>query len=339
MDITIGNKDLNGIDYLNGRASISAKQLPVYSSGLKGALARYNGSFSQYEEILYINSVRRQIYEYQTERFNYKNLPEGLDKYRFEDKVLENGSALLVKYMDRFYMFNYSMIDYNAYNEPIKVQITEPKSSLNGKIINLQSSSIATIIRNNFMKRALFVDAQRFITDMEMILYQIEKNVRTSAPKGILNLKNMEFEENGENPEKDSFETMINGQDTFYVLKTKPKNDQEFDADNEDSLFIPMELTDRTDSLLKNYEFMKEQLKELIGSEMNDTDDKKERKNLKEINNHGLSNSSRQHAFNIRKIDIEKANKLFDINIAIEYQSDEREDVEEEEDTEEVENE
>lgn len=319
----ITQEDMNGIDYLNGQGNV-AKKSQTINVAFKGALAKYNGTFSQYEEIQFIRNILQQLYEYQTERFIYNNLPEGLTKYRLESKILENGSALIAKIGDNFVAVNYSVETINLYNEPVFVTILEPKStSLNGKRVDLRGKD-AHIIRNNEQRTTIQIRAYRYIKSMEKVLFQIEKNILSSAPKGIINLKNadIEFNEENQSPVKSSMEQMINGQDTFYALRAKSIEDYDATGDNTEQIFIPIELTDRTDSLIKNYTFLKEQLKELVGASVN-IHQKKERAITDEISGQqGFSISASQHAFNIRLNDIEEVNEKFGLNIIIEYQPD-----------------
>lgn len=316
-------EDLNAIDMMNGEGKVNKKANTI-NVMFKGALAKYNNSFSQYDELMFIKGILDQIYEYQVERFEYSNLPEGLTKYRLETKILENGSAMVINVNGEYHAVNYSVETTNIYNEPVLTSILEPKSSmLNGVKVDLRDKK-AVIVRNNEKRETILPRILRFVGDMEKILFQIEKNITSSAPKGILNLKNteMEFNEENNSPEKNAMEHVINGQDTFYVLRTKTGEEYDAMGDNEDSLFIPVELTDRTDTLIKNYTFMKEQIKEIVGAAMN-IHQKKERAITDEIGSQqGFSVSAKQHAFNIRVQDLETLNKVFGLTVGIEFQLD-----------------
>lgn len=315
--------DMNGIDYVNGEGKVNKKANTI-NVMFKGALAKYNNSFSQYDEMQFIKGILDQIYEYQIERFEYANLPEGLTKYRLESKILENGSAMVIAVNGEYHAVNYSVETTNLYNEPVLTSILEPKAPmLDGVKVDLRSGK-AVIIRNNEKRETVLPKILRFVSAMEKILFQIEKNITSSAPKGILNLKNteMEFNEENNSPEKNSMEHVINGQDTFYVLRTKTGEDYDAMGDNEDSLFIPVELTDRTDTLIKNYTFMKEQIKEIVGAAMN-IHQKKERAITDEIGSQqGFSVSAKQHAYNVRVQDLDTLNKTFGLSVQIEFQLD-----------------
>lgn len=337
----IGEEDLNLVDQYNGSGSVSAKTELVFNAqgeSLKGALKKYNGSFSMFDELQFIHQQKRQLFEYQTERYDYIALPLGLDKYKIEKKVIEDGSVLIVKVVDEYYALKYVIDTTDIYDEPRKVRVNEPKSSLHNKVYDLANGD-AIIIRNNQYRSVAFADAYRFIRVMEKTLYQMEKNLHTSAPKGLLNLKNAEiaWEEDGDSPYKDSMEMMINSPNTFFVIRNKSTDEQQLTADNSEPLYIPIEMTDRTDTLIKNYTFYKEQVKEIVGAGMNVLLGKKERVVTDELaNQQSFANATFQHAFNIRKIDIEKFNKAFGENVEIVQQSDGRTPTDEDNSTEEA---
>lgn len=328
----VTEKDLNAIDAMNGVASINNNEFPIVNAngeGLKGALAIYNGSFSKYEKMMFIATKKRQLFEYQTERFNYEGLPKELNKYRLEQKTIENGSVLVIKEKGKFYALQYTVISRNIYKEPIKVIVNEPLSSLNRKIYDI-SKGEGVIFRSNIDRKPLLSEAWRFIRIAESILYHIEKNIKSSAPKGIINPKDTElaFEEDTDSPERDSFEAMINNDNTFFVIKSKSSEDSSMFNGNEEKMFIPIELTDRTEMLIKNFAWVEAQLDKLIGALAPTMNTKKERLTTGENENNGISTAQRQHAYNIRKIDIDSINDLYKLNIVINYQSDDREEVE-----------
>lgn len=338
----ITSDDMNAIDFMNGSGSVSSKDTIVVNAdgeSLKGALAKYNSTFSQYDEIQFIEMVRRQLFEFQIERFKYNNLPEGLDKFRLERKTIEHGSSLIIKVAEQFFSVRYSIIDFNMYDEPAIVKINEPKNKLlNGKQYDLRGSKPeAVIFRNNqFMKPAL-TEAYRLIRLLEKIMYQIERNLVVSAPKGILNLKNnkLAFEEDGDAPLRDSLENIATGQNTFFVLKSVDTSSRNAFANNDEQIWIPMEFDDRTANLIMNYSFVKEQLKEIVGGQMNILNGKKERLITDEVNKQqAFPNATMKHAFNIRQRDIEKLNSAYGTNISIEMEEDDS-DVEEPEQEEE----
>lgn len=332
--LTVEASDFNQIDQLNGQATIAKKggsTATLDSEGkvidLKGALQKYNGTFSQLDEINFIKGVERQMFEYQTEQFVYENLPKGLDKYRVEKKILENGAVAIVKLKEKYYALRFTTKQFNIYDEVDLIKIVEPRSDvLNGMEYDVKEKDVA-IIRNNIRMQTIFKDIYRYIRNMERTLFQIEKNLTSSAPKGLINLKNsqIEFDEDGDSPYKSAMEYVANSQDTFFVITAKPILEQDAATSDAEQYFTPMELTDRTETLIRNYTFFKEQVKELVGVIPNTVNPKKARLTEQEASSDTtLPNSTKQHAIEVRKIDWENFNEVFNENVVIEAQSDER---------------
>lgn len=341
MDTKITPKDLNGIDYMNSTASITkhAKTLNFTLNGqeLKGSLAKTGSTFSQYDELLFIQGIKEQIYNFHYERFIYTGLPRTLDHYRLESKLVEYGSVVIVKYgTDMYVAANYSILTINMYGEPVRVKVMEPKSSIiNGREFDVTKDN-AVIMRNSVSRMSPLILLWRYIRTLEKILFQIEKNLVASAPKGIINLKNKKivFNEDQQAAVKQGMEQLINSQDTFFVLKNVSAKEFDSTGENEEPIYIPIELTDRAESLIKQFTFIKEQIKEQIGLMLN-IHQKKERVLESEITQQqGFSAAQKQHALNIRKIDIEKVNEKFGLAITIENSDDEFDNPEDEEDEE-----
>lgn len=324
--IQVQEKDLNGIDALNGKGHASTKDgfEPLDDSGnyLKGAIGKlsiFNSQVRALEEQQWIQMFKNQLFDLQAMNFKYSNLPEELDIIRIETKPFENGSSAWVRVLDKIYVVNYTTEEFNLYDEPTEIQVVEPKAQvINGKKFYIGKN--AEIFRNNPKMQSVFQKIYRYLKALEKTLFQIEKNLTSSAPKGLINPKNntiqASFQEDNENPMQNSLEIIANGQNTFYELKSNSNLDVKNADDN--PIWIPMELTDRTENLIKNYTFFKEQIKELMGETQN-VHQKKERVNTEELaQQRGLAEKTKRAMFETRLIDLKKINKTFGTNISVE---------------------
>lgn len=321
----IDETDLNGIDGLNSKAIVNSKEnLPVLNDKgeiLKGALSKlsiYQGQIRALEEQQWIETTRNQLFDLQAMNFEYQNLPEELDIIRIETKPYEFGSSAWIRIHEKIMVVNYAIKEFNLYDEPTTIEIVEPKApAINGRRFVVGNN--CSIFRNNPKMISFYQKAYRYLKGMEKTLFQIEKNLTSSAPKGLINPKNnvltSAFHEDNENPMQNSLEMIANGQNTFYQLKAG----DDINAMSDDNpIFIPMELTDRTENLIKNYTFFKEQLKELLGESQN-IHQKKERVNSQEMEQQrGLAEKTKRAMFETRLIDIERINKVFGTNIIVE---------------------
>lgn len=330
-ELEITYEDLNAQMAESSSVSVSKKGgEPVAIKGTwYSAYKKYAKQLDILKEKEFLEGMREDILKFEMERYEYSNLPEGLDKYRIENKLLMSGSVVFFKLVNGQYaVMNYTMIDYNIYDEPVIVEINEPKSSMNGKRLNVAEGE-GVIYRNNIFLNPSFVLVRRYINAMEKILFQIEKNITAAAPKGIINLKNSEmiFDDADNSAMKNSMEQIINSEDTFHAIRRA--EDYSATGENDDPIFIPLELRDRSDELIKLYTFAKEQIKEKIGASIN-IHQKKERAIVGEIDGQqGFSSSNRQHPMNLRLVDIEKINKAFNLNIVLEILPDTVEETEE----------
>lgn len=327
----VTTKDLNMIDAMNSNGNVQAREgqpadTPVGDGrkSLKGALAAYGGSFKPYDEYLFIEGLRTQIYEFLSEQYDYGDtLPKGLTKYRVERKLIENGITFIVKEGDTYFSCVGSVTDWNMYKEPVGFIVNEPYSALNGRKFGQNDEWV--FIRNNVKQNSKLKTLFRYFSDLEKVFFQIEKNLLASAPKGLIDtrLGSIEWGEELQNGFKNAMEVVINSQDTFFELKV-PENVMSAGrgaglttGDNK-NVFIPIELTDRTDNLIKNFTFIKEQIKEIIGADLNSVLGKKERMINGEIDNQqSLSDKTETHGLNIRINDWNFFNETFGENVVI----------------------
>lgn len=325
----VTDKDLNGVAALSGSGSIS-NDYALLGKGLKGRLAAYNYKIiRKSKEMIFLRTKINQVYEYQTERYKYSDLPKGLDKYKIENKVIKDGSCLIIKLGDTYYACNYVAIQWDIYNWPTQVKILEPRSSvLNGKEVSTNDPNV-WLIRNNAKFISVFPFIFRLVDQMEKTLFQLEKNLLASAPKGIINPKNgtLSTIQDNEGAIEEAMEDIAKSENTFFFLNSQ--ENYEMSRENGEQIFIPLQLEDRTDTLIKQYLFLKEELKEMIGGIPNMIKKAERVQNGELQGQDSFAASSRQHGFNVREVDIKAINEKFNINIKLEYQSDNREDEEE----------
>lgn len=319
---TVTDEDLNLIDAMNGSGSLS--QYDETTLTLKGALNAYNKGLTQIAEWNYIISQRELIVTFRTEMFEYENLPKPLNKYRVEQKLIDNAQVALVKVSETYLIVRFSALTFNIYGEPVLIKVNDPLSSIHGKTFNIAENQ-AVVIRDNMFRTPLLNKVSRLLSNMEKTLFQIEKNLTSSAPKGIVTTGNYEFDGMGDDVQKQGLEQIVNGQDTFYTMTTT----ENYDPLKPDptQLFTPVELTDRTETLWKNYNNFKEQVKEIIGSMTNSNVEKRERTVVNEIDGQqGLSKATALHGYNIRVNDWNIANEVFGLNVQVSLVSQHEED-------------
>lgn len=310
----IENKDLNRIDQLNGTGEVSKKGMePIndYGESLKGALNKYQATLDFLQEQNWITTTIDMLYSYQTEMFEYQNLPTELNKYRLEYKVLSNGSAAIVKVNDKLYACNYTSKEFNMYKEPTIIQINEPKSILNQKIYDIYNGE-AVLFKNNYTMTSTYSQIFREMKDLEKVLFKIEQNTMIAGNKYLLNkTKGAVGASPDNNPLSNSLNSFLLGQDLagewFGTDGFAGKEEVFFTIKNEDNI----------DNLIRTYTFLKENIKEKLGGEIN-IHQKKERVITDEVEQQqGLAVNVNKERFGVRKLCIDELNEKFGTNILI----------------------
>jgi hypothetical protein len=335
MKTEINGKDLNGVDALNGRGAIASKgTLQNFDTYLKGAFNPLS-KFGVYDidinkERNFIQTLLSQCLYFITEKFEYKNLPYPLTKYRIEDKLLNNGMVGILKLNDYYWAVNVvyasdsNDFGLNIYNEPTQVKVIEPRSFvLNGKLFNVGEDIF--IIRNNLNRTPFHNSVIRFIYSMNETLNAIDQSSKISMDKLFLSPSTTLGAEEGSNA--NTLEEAFNSSRLIHQLAIDLNyKDAENKIHPEESILqsiatekvIHFKLTDRLKELIQLYSFHKELLKEVIGAGVNIVNGKKERMITDEIETQqSISDEMLRHFLNIRKNDYELLNKKFGTNIQI----------------------
>lgn len=308
-------RDLNLIDKMNGTGQVSKKGMqPVNEFGqtLKGALNKYQSNLNINKEQQWIKSTIDMFYTYQTEMFNYTNLPVELDKYRLEYKTLTNGSSAIVKINGKLYACNYTAKEFNMYAEPTIIQINEPKSLLHQKIYDVYEGE-AVLFKNNYVMSSTFTQVYRELEDLEKVLYKIEQNTMCAGKKYLMNATKGSIAVSPDNT------PLSNSLNEFLLSQNMAGEWHGAEGfTSKENAFFEIENVDNIDNLIRVYTFLKENIKEKLGGEIN-IHQKKERVITDEVENQqGLSVNINKERFGIRKICVEQLNEKFGTNIKIE---------------------
>lgn len=317
----IGNlteSDLGYFEASNFTGGVSYQGIPPEGlSGILGKITFGNYSFKFAEERLFIWNAWNAAKEFISEQWEYKNLPEGLDKYLLEGLLQDSGIMYWVKVLGDIYLVNATPEKLDFYGNPKTVRVNEPDSFIDG----IETEYFAPI-RNNMAKSSTIIRVARFIRGMERTLFQIEKNLTVAAPKGLLRIGKDSVESLTNNAVADSLEAFVNGEDTFAQIVIDNKDDpswqDEVTSGEQKEVFIPIELKDRITELVSTFTTFKELYKEAMGAGNSLMTGRKERSLVGEIETQlALSDVAAQHMFNIRKTDLELANKRLGTNMQI----------------------
>ncbi len=320
-DVTITEKDLNGVALASGAGSVAYNKVPPY--GLKSPndfyLSKFSnglkyGSYSLYNEALFLWNFKTMLEEFCYEKIEYTGLPEELNRYRIERKLLENGAGAFTKIAGKYYFLVVTMEEINLYHEWTEFIVNEPKSDiLHGKKLTTKN---AVLIRNNIAKMSLLVKAYDFIQQMQKALDVLAVALPLLAPKGAVKIAEDQFENSSGTPIKDEFARFFQSKSTVIALKARNTGNLKIDDNTAQEFWTPFQLEVNIDAIIQVYSFYKEQLKEFFGAEMNVLQGKPERLVTDEINQQQtITNNVLLHMVNVRNQDFSEVNKKFGLNI------------------------
>lgn len=327
--------DIHDIDYFGqGETSYNYKGYnPIVEGntlagqvprGLKPNFQRMNEEGNPYfvKNFLLIDNQWKLIQQVLIEQWDMEGLPEHLDKYKILGQVIKNGSVAFFKFAgDIQCTSSYTVSAKDMYNDPeqIKVEV--------GNIRQTYNKNQFAILRFDQDGASPYIKVIQYLHSMVTNLRMLHNNTFKATTKGMF-INNLLGDVNGKKtPIADAFEDVINSDKTFFNVSLD-EADRELLLErmkkaggNEDNLlFETVKIDDRADSLMKTYNFFKELIKEIVGVDIDQNIDKKERKVTAEITaQQGLSTFINAHRLKVMKTDLEKVNKTFKTNITIDW--------------------
>lgn len=261
-----------------------------------------------------IYNIWQQCIQIIAEHWDYEGLPEGLNKYIIEKMLNENGSVAWFKKYGKIYALPYTIKDKNLYGSPVKVTTKSDATDFNANEVT------EFVIMNDTLDQIpLFNKIIAAVEASVSTLMELNKNLYAAAPKGLM-IEELNSDDN--NGVTDSLNTMIKSSQTFFSFKMSSEAINDFQqriSNNKGSqVYIPIELRDRTEELIKQYLFWQQHIKEIMGLDVDFNLDKPERKIVGEIaTQQGKSYFINEHRFNMRKMAIDEINKKLGTNITI----------------------
>lgn len=292
---------------------------PKIPSGKAGMvfIRKWYWIWSQYDRL--INSL--------TSHFEYKGLPDEIKPHHIENILNKEGSGAFVKLNDKYVIVNYDTKKTNIYGEATNITISLPNKHYDKK--NFKADNFV-IMCNNTQKSSTFNDTIQYLEGQYSALEALRRNNVTSQPKGIFLQKSFTDENGTMKPIEMSLNAVAEGTNTFYTLSfadSELKYQKSMTMDNGiKDFFIPIEFTDRTDNLIKEVQFWKNEIYEQIGLKVNLSMDKKEKLITSEIqSNSSNSDDILDNKLKVRQSACDEINKKFGLNISVELKTDELE--------------
>lgn len=118
--------------------------------------------------------------------FEWKNLPDGLEGWMIEEKVMVNGKCAIFKHNDNWYAEHYSLHEqHDIYNKPIKIKITSINSEINELVIE---KGYLHYLLNNSNSNGWLNDINCLVKELVKIDKRIMENIDMNRFQLFLNI-------------------------------------------------------------------------------------------------------------------------------------------------------
>lgn len=252
-------------------------------------------------------------------KFEYENLPEGIETKTLESFLWTHGSLVIFKYQGEYLALPYISIKHDIYGRPSEV---EPYSTYaeNTEFEKITIGENGTLI--NHSEAGLWPSFYTFsdlfklwplITDLTN-QYQ-ELKIHEAVSKQRIPLGNDVDDATADNLNR----ALMTGNPAIRFDRNSIAKDLK--AIEDGSWLIDFE--NRSDKIMDVYKFMLDTTSLLIGQKHDANDGKKERKNTSEtLMNEHRTNSQIRNQLEIRERDVKIMNKVFDLDVNVSFNED-----------------
>jgi len=270
------------------------------------------------------------------ELFKYENLPTGLDKYKIET-ILNNNGLVGILNIDNLYI---AVTVFNSYNEktlqekeamehykffsaarPNFVKIIGDFPEIIRPIIKTKKNKFLVdkdifVIRNDLYQHSTLILVARYLQDWLDILNQIELNINKALPKALYitnSAANLQ-----ESALKQTLNNFAESSDSFQPIILEQSLLDKMTSLGLRTPYIPIQFTDVTTMLKTLNDYFENKIKEIMGHKTLRVSDKQQRLVTQEIETAStLSDFNLEHKINIRNLDFEVLNKVKNLKIKV----------------------
>ena len=272
------------------------------------------------------------------ELFKYNNLPIGLDKYKIETILNNNGIVGILPVSKDLFI---PVTVFNAFEDkqeknkealehyryfsgarPSFVKIIGDFPLIIKPIIQAKKNNFLVdkdifVIRNDLYQHSSLILIARYLQDWLQILNQIELNINKALPKALYisdNNANL-----NESLLKQTLNNFATNSDTFQPIILEQSLLDKMVSMGIKAPYIPMQFEDVTVMLKGLNDYFENKIKEIMGHKTLRVSDKQQRLVTQEIETAStLSDFNLEHKINIRNLDFEILNKVHNLNIKVE---------------------
>ena len=271
------------------------------------------------------------------ELLKYDNLPTGLDKYKLETILNNNGIVGILPVKEDLFI---PVTVFNAFEDkqeknkealehyryfsgarPSYVKIIGDFPLIIKPIIKAKKNNFLVdrdifVIRNDLYQHSSLILIARYLQDWLQILNQIELNINKALPKALYisdNNANL-----NESILKQTLNNFATNSDTFQPIILEQSLLDKMVSMGIKAPYIPIQFEDVTVMLKGLNDYFENKIKEIMGHKTLRVSDKQQRLVTQEIETAStLSDFNLEHKINIRNLDLEILNKSHNLNIKV----------------------
>jgi len=272
------------------------------------------------------------------ELLKYNDLPTGLDKYKIETILNNNGIVGILPVKEDLFI---PVTVFNAFEDkqeknkealehyryfsgarPDYVKIIGDFPLIIKSIIKAKKNKFLVdkdifVIRNDLYQHSSLILIARYLQDWLQVLNQIELNINKALPKALYisdNNANL-----NESLLKQTLNNFASNSETFQPIILEQSLLDKMVSMGIKAPYIPIKFEDVTVMLKSLNDYFENKIKEIMGHKTLRVSDKQQRLVTQEIETAStLADFNLEHKINIRNLDLEILNKTHNLNIKVE---------------------
>lgn len=263
----------------------------------------------------FIYNIVNQAIEVIEEQWDYQGLPDELDKYRIENKLIKNGSGYMVKINNTFVFVNGTVKETNIYDEATEIEVNETNWNFDntrfkdGDFIEFTSELSKQGIYN------LLIQTVNSYIDC---LQAMARDLSIMQHFGIV------LNSSKDNTQMMTLLNAMKNKENVWLSYNLDANDEDLikkltNVNRDNPLILETSLKSETENIIKQTNFWDNQFNKIVGIPLSALE-KAERVIQAEVQSQqGVSEFIREHRLNKRKLAIEKCNKKWGTNWSVDY--------------------
>lgn len=321
-DVDYFNKDANtSVDYTGVMPVIDNENLNwMFPKGEKNkkmtTAGMTNETTKRYYQIFQKIKMAQMV---MVSQFDWNGLPDEIRPLQLEEKLTLNGSVAIIKIAGKYYAVNYSTVDKNIYDEPIKIKVNEPDV----KLLNKQELDKFVIIYNDSTHLGLYQMLSPEINPWIEAKIMLARNPKDTRPQGFFPVS-----QNNVKTVSEMVSSLRNSNSPYHTIIVDDKKNM-FESngsasksaltpDGKGNLFIDGSLPNNAEELLLVCQYWENEFKKALG--LNISGGKTNERTIQSQlgTEQAMPKAILHNRFKYRDDGCKKLKEVFELNVSVE---------------------